>query len=40
MRYGGLSYAAKFDNILHQRRRSRRLGEKMEKLIEVNMGLQ
>jgi hypothetical protein len=30
---GGLSYAAKFDSILHfhKRRRSRRLGGKMEK---------
>jgi hypothetical protein len=41
-RYSGLTYAAKFDNILHsiQKEKVEEIREKMEKLIEVNMGLQ
>ena len=42
-RYGGLSYAAKFDSILHfftPKERVKEIREKMEKLIEVNRGLQ
>ncbi len=38
---GGLSYVVTaFSTFSYQRRRSRRLGEKMEKLIEVNRRLQ
>jgi len=44
MRYaGGLSYAAKFDSILHfsiPKEKVEEIGEKIEKLIEVNRGLQ
>jgi len=44
MRYtGGLSYAAKFDSILHffiPKEKVEEVREKMEKLIEVNQRLQ
>ncbi len=44
MRYsGGLSYAAKFDNILHffiPKEKVEEIREKMEKLIEMNRRLQ